>query len=272
MPVELGRTAHRLAGVVDDEVKPVAGRAELLAERLHARGVPQVKPEDLQPAAPLLEVRLGRVTRGTVARETRRHDQLGARAQELDPRLVADLDAAAGEERDAPLQISGLRALGVVEVAARRAKLIVEPVDSDVELLAHVAVLGLDNLAEFGVVDVVLLEAVRRKDVGRRVDRLLAECADAGVRKHRLDPSRLGRLLVPPNSLAPAAPLDEIRLVDIAGGPQQLCPLLDRECAEQCAVGDDLFEDGESRLQPLRVGRGGVAPLLESAYGHGPAG
>ena len=62
-------------------------------------------------------------------------------AQELDAGLVADLDPAAGEQRDAAAQVGGLGALGVVELGARRAELVVEVVDVAELLLAHVAVL-----------------------------------------------------------------------------------------------------------------------------------
>ena len=91
-----------------------------------------------------------------------------------------------------------------VEVAARRAELVVERVDLDVELLADVAVLRLDHLAELGlVVDVGLLEAGRREDVRRREHRLLAQHADAGLGEHRLvalepsPPSRCRRTALP---------------------------------------------------------------------------
>ena len=111
VPVEVGRTAHGLTRVVNDEVEPVAVRTEVLAERLDARGVAQIEAEDLQPVAPLLEVGLGRVPCRGIAREAGRHDQLSTGAQKLDPRLVADLDATAREERDAPPQVSHLRPL-----------------------------------------------------------------------------------------------------------------------------------------------------------------
>ncbi len=148
VPVELGRPAHGLAGVVDDEVEPVVVRAQVVAERLDARRVPQVEPEDLQPLAPLLEVVLARVPLGRVAGEARGHDQVRAGAQELDPRLVADLDPPAGEECDPAAQVGGLRPLGEVEVGALGAELVVERMDLAVELLADVAVLRLDDLAE----------------------------------------------------------------------------------------------------------------------------
>ena len=146
--VEVGRPPHGLAGVVDDEVEPVARRQQVRAERLDARRVAQVEPEDLEPVAPVLEVRLARVPRRRVAREARRHDQLRARAQQLDPGLVADLHAPAGEQRDAAAQVGRLRPLREVEVAAVRAELVVERMHARVELLADVAVLRLDELAE----------------------------------------------------------------------------------------------------------------------------
>ncbi len=81
----------------------------MLAERLDARRVAQVEAEDLEPVAPLLEVGLRGVAGRRVAREARRDDQLRAGAQQLDPRLVADLDAPAGEQRDAAAEVGGLR-------------------------------------------------------------------------------------------------------------------------------------------------------------------
>ena len=101
-----------------------------MAERLDARRVAQVEPEDLEPVAPLVEVGLLRVAGRGVAREARRDDQLRAGAQQLDPGLVADLHAAAGEQRDAARRSAVSVRLREVEVAARRAELVVERVDS----------------------------------------------------------------------------------------------------------------------------------------------
>src|SRR4051794_12565213 len=160
MAVELGRASHRLAGVVDDEVEPVACVTEMPAEGLDARCVTQVEPEDLQPVAPFVEVGFRRVAGRAVAREASRHDQVRACAQQLDACLVPDLDASAGEERNAPAQICRLRTLAEVEVAASRTELVVEAVNGDVQLLADVAVLGLDDLTRLGVVDLVGLDAL----------------------------------------------------------------------------------------------------------------
>ncbi len=61
VPVEVRRPAHGLAGVVDDEVEPVARLVQVPAERLDARRVPQVEAVDLEPLAPVVEVGLLRV-------------------------------------------------------------------------------------------------------------------------------------------------------------------------------------------------------------------
>ena len=252
VPVEVGRPAHGLAGVVDDEVEPVPRREQVRAERLDARRVAQVEPEDLEPVAPVVEVRLARVPGRGVAREARRDDQLRAGAQQLDPRLVADLHAAAGEQRDAAAQVGGLGALAEVEVAARQAELVVERVQLDVVLLADVAVLRLDRLPELGVVlDVDLLEPGRREDVGRGVDRLLAQNADAGLGEHRLVAVEPGRLLLAPDDLVEPPSLDDVGVVHVPGRGEQPRPLLERQRLEQAPVADDRLEEVGGGLQLL---------------------
>ncbi len=200
--VEVGRAPHGLARVVDDEVEPAARVAQVLAERLDARRVAQVEPEDLEPVAPLLEVGLLRVARRSIAREARRDDQLRTRAQQLDARLVADLDATAREQRDAAPQVGGLGALAVVEVAAGRAELVVERVDLEVALLADVAVLRLDRLAELGVVlDLGLRELRRartRSATCRRASRAARGCRSRRARPRRSRAGRPWRDAAPP--------------------------------------------------------------------------
>jgi hypothetical protein len=61
--VELGRPPHGLAGVVDDEVEPVARLEQVLAERLDARRVAQVEPKISSRSPHSLEVGLARVAR-----------------------------------------------------------------------------------------------------------------------------------------------------------------------------------------------------------------
>ena len=99
---------------------------QMPAERLDTRRMAQIEAEDLEPVAPLGEVGLLRIPRRRIARKAGRDDQMGAGAQQLDPRLVADLDASAREQRNAAPQVGGLRALREVELRARRAQLIVE--------------------------------------------------------------------------------------------------------------------------------------------------
>ena len=143
--VEVGRTTDRLTRVVDDEVEPVARGEQLVTERLDARRVPQIETEDLETITPLGEVGLLRVARSGVAREARRHNESRACAQELESRLVADLDAPTGEQRHAAAQVGELRSLHEVDLRASRAELIVEVMDGREVLLAHVAV---DRLAQ----------------------------------------------------------------------------------------------------------------------------
>ena len=216
------------------------------AERLDARRVAQVEPEDLEPVAPLVEVGLLRVAIRGIAREARGDDELRARPQQLDPRLVPDLHAPAGEQRDAAREVGGLRALAVVELAAGGTQLVVEGMDVAVELLADVAVLRLDDLAELGiVVHLRLLELRRWKDVRRREDRLLAQHPDPGLREHALVALELRGLLLPLHRLAPLAPGDEIGIEDVPGRGKQPGPFLFRQRREQAAVAND-------RLQQLR--------------------
>ena len=132
------------------------------------------------------------------------------RAQQLEPGLVADLDAAAGEQRHAAAQVGQLRALGEVELRARRAQLVVEVMDHRVLLLADVAVLRLHRLPRRHLVlasawTIVRLESARRKHVRRIDDRLPSQrpdarlVQDAVVAPRRRRPSLArGRLRHPP--------------------------------------------------------------------------
>ena len=61
MLVKLGRPPHRLACVVDDEIQPVPGLEQVLAECLHTGSVPEIQPENLQTIPPLLKIRLLRI-------------------------------------------------------------------------------------------------------------------------------------------------------------------------------------------------------------------
>ena len=226
------------------------GRQQVVAERLDARRVAQVEAVDLEPVAPVVEVRLLRVAGGRVAREARRHDQVRAGAQQLDPGLVADLHAAAREQRDAALEVGGLGALREVELGARRAELVVEVVQLAVGLLADVAVLLLDRLARRRCSRSVRLEALRRVDVRRREHRPLAQHADAGVGEHRLVGADARVALLLALRLREAAALDDVGVEDVGRGREQARALLDRQRAEQAAVARDRLEQLGRRAQP----------------------
>ena len=252
VPVEVGRPPDGLAGVVDDEVEPASRREQVCAERFDTRRVAQVEAEDLEPVAPVREVRLLRVPRGRVAREAGRDDEVRSRAQELDACLVADLHAPAGEERHSSAQVGGLAALGEVEVAARRAHLVVERVDLPIELLADVTVLGLDRLAELGVVlDLDLLEADRRVDVRRREDGPVAQDADAGLGENRFVLRELGGLLAAAVRLVGPPPGDDVGVEDVAGGGEEPRPLVLGQRTEQPPVSNDRLERLGGQPQPL---------------------
>ena len=263
VPVEVRRPAHGLARVVDDEVEPVARLVQVPAELLDARRVTQIEAEDLEPIAPVVEVGLLRVPGRRVPRKPRRHDQRGSGSQQLDPGLVADLHPSAREQRDAAAEVGGLGPLGVVEVAAREAELVVERVDLDVALLADVAVLEIDHLSALGVVDLALHEVVRREHVRRREHRLLAQDADARLGEHVLVVPLLRRLLPATERLPPLAALDDIGVEDVPGRGEQPMPVLERQVPEQTAVSNDGFE----RLD--RLPQSGGVPVLVR-FCHGP--
>ncbi len=126
--VEAGRTAHRLRGVVDEDVQPVVRLLDVPREELDAGGVPQVEAVDVQPMRPRREVGLSRVALRRVLRKAGGRDHPRARAQQHQRRLIADLHARAGDQRDLPGQRRPLGALRVVEVRARAAHRVVEEV------------------------------------------------------------------------------------------------------------------------------------------------
>src|SRR5665213_1157582 len=136
--VKIWWPADSLAGVVDDEVEARASGHEIAAEGLHARHMPEVEADDLEPVCPLAEIGLFRVARGRIAREPRRDDEMRAGAEQFQPRLIANLDAAARQQCDASTQVRQFCARGEVLVAARGAELIVEHVHARILLLADV--------------------------------------------------------------------------------------------------------------------------------------
>ncbi len=187
--VERWRTAHRLAGVVDDEVQPVPAVEQHLAECFHARRVPEIQSVDVEPVSPVAKIRFRCVARRRVPREPGRHDELGPAAQQLESCLVADLDPATGEQCHPAAQVGEFGALDEVEVGARRAHLVVEMVQLGEVLLADIAVLPLIHprpgpiLRLVGVRWKVLRgKVLGREDVGCGEHRLAPEGANAGGR------------------------------------------------------------------------------------------
>ena len=179
MSIEPGRTTHRLAGVVDDEVQPVVRFVQLMTERLDTGCVAQVEPENFQTMAPLPEVRLGGIPRGRVARKARGNDEMGAGAQQLDAGLIADFYPSAGEQRHATGEVGQFAALGVIEVGARGAELIVKMVQHIERPLAHVAMLRLECLAKIRIVNGDLFVAAGQQVVGRGEHRLATKRTNA---------------------------------------------------------------------------------------------
>ena len=116
--VEVGRTPHGLTGVVDDEVEARARGQELAAERFDTRRVTKVEAEDLEAMAPLGKVGLVGVAVRRIPRKARRHDQMCTAAQQLEPGLVANLHAAAAEQRHPATEIGQLGTLSEIQFRA----------------------------------------------------------------------------------------------------------------------------------------------------------
>ena len=242
---------------------------QVRAERLDARRVAQVEPEDLEPIAPLLEVGLLRVAVRRIAREAGGDDQLGARPQQLDPRLVADLHAPAGEQRDATAKVGGLRALAEVEVAARagtagrrtggcRGRAACRRSSAAARRPRGTRV----------VVHVGLLELGGREDVGRREHRLLAQHADPGLGEHASSRCSLAAFCCASSS-CPTRRATRSGLKTSppprAGGS---APRSD-SAAEQAAVANDRFQQLGGCLQLLGDF---VGDAILRADRHGPQG
>ena len=189
----------------------------MTAERLNARRVAQIEPEDFQPMTPVLEVRLGGVTQRGVARETGADDELRAGPQKLDAGLITDLHAPAGEQRDASAQVRQLGALAEVQLSARGTELVVEVMNRGVVLLADVAVLRLDDFAKLRVaLDFSLLEVGGRIDVRRGENFLATQLADAGFVQPRLIAFHLRHLALTHLGLHETPALADVGAEDVA--------------------------------------------------------
>ena len=253
MAEEAGRAAHGLAGIVEDEVEPRQSFAEPAREQLDARRVPQVDAVHLQPVAERGVVGLLRVARRGVDREARGDDHVRAGAQQLERGLVTDLDARAGDQRVAAVQVGGLLALGVVDVAAVAAHRVVVAVHLRVRLLADVAGQGgveVRSLLRGGRVGVGRRQPERRVVVGTALD------AQPGA-LDGLPVLRLLRLaLGAPERLGHAAQVVAIGLRDLAGERQQFAALRLRQPRELAAIGTDGLEHPQAGAQVFVAERG----------------
>ena len=180
--IKIRRAAHRLTGIVDDEIETITRGDEVTAKGLDTRGVPQIEPENFEPFCPLGKIGFGGVARGRVAWKSRGDDEVGAGTQQLDAGLEADLHAPTCEQRHATAQIGGLGALGVVEACARRTQLIVEVMQCGVVLLAHVAVERFRRVEQLRFLIHRVLHEIRRSEESRCDEHVFAtKFADAGV-------------------------------------------------------------------------------------------
>ena len=248
-----------------------ARRRQLVAERLDARRVAQVEPEDLQPVPPLGEVRLLRVAGGGVAGKAGGDDEVRPGAQQLEPRLVPDLHPPAGQERHGPAQVRELGSLGEVERGARRAHLVVEVMQRGEVGLADVAVLLLACLPRrVRGVHVLRSENVGRnrwKDIGRGEHRLPAQGPDTGaVAVGFLFPDALGFPLA--RGGADELPATHrVGRVHVARRLEKAAAVFGRDVGQDGAVGDDLLEHGDSgpKLgEKCIVCRGGHGPNIRA--------
>src|SRR5689334_14580493 len=124
--IEIGRTPHRLAGVINDEIQSGAGVDEVPAKGLDAGCMPKIQAEDLEAMAPLFEVRLASVTGCGVTRKACRHNEVSPGTKQPDASLITDLHASAREQGNASTQISRFGAFAIIQVCAFGAKLVVE--------------------------------------------------------------------------------------------------------------------------------------------------
>jgi hypothetical protein len=216
--------------------------------------VAEVEAEDLQSIPPLGEVRLARVARRRIPGEPGRHDEPGAAPEELEARLIADLDPAAGQQRHGAPQIGELGALDEVELGAGRAELVVEVVQRGEVRLAHVAMLPLERLAR-GVRGLPVgrgerLGRQRREDVGRGDVRAPPQGADAGAVADRLLALDLVGFAAAGGGAYELAAARGVGSVDVARCLKQAGAILGRNAGEQGAVGDESLEqaDGGAKL------------------------
>ena len=175
---------------------------------------------------------------------------MGAGSQQPNARLVADFDASAGEQRDAPVQIRRLGALAEIQIGAFRAKLVVEMVEGRVVLLADIAVLRLDLIAKIRVIfDLARLDGRGRQGIGRGEHRAAAQFPDAGLIEDALFPLQFLDLALAYPGFDKPAPLSWVGQEDIARGPEQPGVFFRGKRRQQRAVGGRFFHDLDGGAQ-----------------------
>src|SRR5882724_2935409 len=111
VPIETWRPPDGPAGIIDDEIQPIAADEELPAERFNARRVAQVEAEDLEAISPLPEIGLLGIAGGGIARKPGRDDQMCPGSQQLQAGLITDLYTPTGQKGRSTTEIGELCAL-----------------------------------------------------------------------------------------------------------------------------------------------------------------
>ena len=227
-------------------------------EDLDARRMTQIKAVDLQAAAKLGVVRLPRVALHRVDRKACRDDQLRTRAQQLERGLKSDLHARAGDQCDASAQIGGLRALGVIEIAALAAHRVVVAVHPHEGALADVA-----RAASFE-----LRPLVRGALIGRWLEPQggVDRCAPLDAKPGLLDGAQVVRLhgfpVGAPKCLRHPHQILTLGFCDQAGEHDKLAPRLARQMCQVGTVGFDRTQHAQAGVH-VRIGRWGGGRVFD---------
>ena len=203
--------------------------------------MPEIQTEDFETISPVAEIGLARIPGRRIARKTRRDDHVRARSKQLQAGLIADLDAPAGQQRDAAPEIgqlgalsrnSGRRTAGTSDRRSDESLCTSSCRRSSAEARRHAS--PSDALPLFRSV-------CRRKDVRGVEDRLSAKRADArpGARGfivfHALRLAFAGRP-------SPSAGVRAIGTVNERDGLQQPLPIFLRDTCQHRSIGRNRFE------------------------------
>ena len=136
--VGTGSAAHRLGGVVDQDVQRTL-RGHGVREGDDLSRIAQVDTHDAEPVQPVGAIgHRGEAAHGVIGKAGS-DGRVGAVAEQSQRDVHADLGAAAGEQGAPTCEVGSGVALGAVERRTLRAELVVERVDHGVVVLADVA-------------------------------------------------------------------------------------------------------------------------------------